>query len=206
MSQSQKIISCLLSIAVIFGIMLTITCMAVEDSSNPQNSSSVVESSPEEEETSSEGEDTSSEDENSETEESSDGEESSQGEESEVVEESSEEEQQESGNNYYYSGDVSYPPYTGSRVLKNPNIVEEESKVEEKEDEPVEKDINDLSYVARRWIFLPVIFTILSLGGLIWFNLYVKKQNGKTKKRNARRERAEGKSEKNGRNFDRPKH
>ena len=173
MSQSQKIISCLLSIAVIFGIMLTITCMAVEDANTDggdvvESSSEVVES------TSSEG--------NTEEEESSEGEES-QGEESESTEESSEEsseeesdeEEESTGNKYYYAGDVSYPPYTGSRVLKNPNMVEEESKPEEKDDKPVEKDIKDWSYVARRWVFLPIIFTVLSLGGLIWFNLYAKK-------------------------------
>lgn len=215
MLQSQKIISCLLSIAVIFGIMLTITCMAVEN--NPQEgegtssqSSEVEGTSPEEGNT----EDGSTEDGNTEEEgnsgsdENESSEESSEDEGSEVDEESSEEEQ-DNDDKYYYSGDVSYPPYTGSRVLKNPNMVEEESKAEEKEDKPVEKNINDWSYVARRWVALPVIFTLLSLGGLIWFNLYAKKQNGKDDRRRARRrENAKEKSEaeKNSRNFERPKH
>lgn len=202
MLQSQKIISCLLSIAVIFGIMLTITCMAVEN--NPQEGDGTSQSS--------KVEDTSSEEGN--TEESSE-EEESEAEETESSEESSEEsreetsrEQESTGDKYYYSGDVSYPPYTGSRVLKNPNMVEEESKSEENA-KPVEKDIKDWSYVARRWVALPVIFTLLSLGGLIWFNLYVKKQNGKDDRRRARRrENAKEKSdaEKSGRNFERPKH
>ena len=185
MSQSQKSISCLLSIAVIFGIMLTITCLAVEDGNQDSSvveSSSVVEESREE----------------TSQEESSEDEESSEESSAESSEETSSEESK--GDKYYYAGDVSYPPYTGSRVVKNPNVVEESDA--EENAAPVEKDIKDWSYVARRWVFLPIIFTVLSLGGLIWFNVYAKKQNGKADKRNARRkERAE-----KGRNFDRPKH
>ncbi len=199
MLQSQKIISCLLCIAVILGAMVTFTCFAIEgetssggeggDTSSAVEGTSSVESTPEGEVSSEEGG------------------ENSEDVESEIIEESSEESiveassEQSTGNNYYYAGDVSYPPYDGSRVLKNPNVIEDESDSEEKK-KTEDKNINDWSYVARRWIFLPIIFTLLSLGGLIGFNAYVKKQNGKKGRKTTQNKDANS----NNRNFERPKH
>lgn len=218
MLQSQKIISCLLCVAILLGAMVTFTCFAVdgensESTEPPVVESQVTESVPEESQSegdssSVEGEESGVDEESGITEESGTTEESS--EEESMAETSQEEQNNESNNNnYYYSGDQSYPPYEGSRVLKNPNIVEEESKVEKK---PVDKNIKDWSDVARRWVFLPIIFTLLSIGGLVGFNVYANKQNGKKNRKYSQRRREESASERskdtdsNRRNFDRPKH
>jgi len=201
--QYQKIISCLLCIAVILGTMFTITCLAVGSEGDGtgdgagEGGGEVIESSQPDEITSEESSDFEGEDSNVEDEESTD--ESMEESMEEPMEESSEEEQ-DTEEYYYYAGDESYPPYTGSRVLKNPNIVEDDEDNKKVDD----KNINDWSDVARRWVFVPILFTLLSIGGLVGFNMYANKQNGT--KDSSNRKREEELKGRNRRNFNRPKH
>lgn len=197
MLQSQKIISCLLCIAILLGTMLTITCFAVGSESSSVESS---ETSSQETTESSQSESSYYEDD------------SSDYEESEVYEESAAESSEEAPQNedddddddyYYYGGDQSYAPYTGSRVLKNPNISDTESTPETKK-KVEDKNITDWSDIARRWVFLPILFTLLSIGGLIGFNVYANKVNGKTK--SSKKKSSGGSNNRDRRNFERPKH
>ena len=193
MSRLQKIICSLLWVALLFSSFACVTCFAVEDgttesvvseSTEPSKETS-SESEPESNDSSEDTSDETSEetsDENSEETSDETSEETSEENSEETSDENSEEtSEDEDEDEDQDTGWTSPPPSTGStsRVPKNPNKDESETSEATVKDEKSsnKKAITDYSVIAKKWIWLPIVVTLLAAGGIVAFNVFVYKAN-----------------------------
>lgn len=190
MSSNKKIISAFLTVAVIFGMLFTVMVFAVDKNPDTGVESTVTETS----EGYSEAETSQTDDPSDLNDESNDqngGDSDEQSGEESLIQDDSDvgsitegsaaapDDTQEEDDREHYGGDVYYEEFDGSRIEK-PGADNTESKPEKNKID-IQKNIVDYSYMAKKWIWLPILLTALSAIALIWFNLYAHRKNAQAK-------------------------